>query len=262
MCNYYQKNKTVVENHATNRKMSKFDDKLSVILDNSKNNSFFSSNKNNVSISNKIKLEKNCPSVNKSFRSLNDNKVLNDKISRIEEKMTKMKKNCSFDTIILNNLSDNNKSQNKEKHCDSVISGQSKTIKHDYRGSNFTPSGTNKVLQELNFEEQKNSSKPVVVKADSTSYFNSIKESYLVPKQNTKNLSNVVLQISNRNTLHPSKEPKIQVDKNASSAAGQINNQSNKVRMNLDSRVNSQNDLSKFKDSQIVQRNSFLSQNF
>jgi hypothetical protein len=268
-----KKNKTI-DNHQMVRKMTRFDDKLSIILDNSKNNSFFSNNKNNISVSNKsLKLEKNDGIINKSFRSLNENKELNKKISRIEEKMSKIKKNGSFDTIILNNLS-GNKSQLKEKigSSGSIIS---KTLKQNTeKNSSDTPlTDTNKLIRKLNQHnviETKQQSKPVIVRVEPNSYFNSLKESYLVSNNFTKNQSNVIPNISGRNSLHPSREPKISLPntdktilhKSVKNTASQQRVTDSSHRVNLDSRVNSQNDISKFKDSDIVNRNSFLSQNF
>ena len=98
--------------------MTKFDDKLSIILDNSKNNSFFSNNKNNISLNRNSHSDiKNNVVINQSFKSLNckNNIVINEKISRIEEKMSKIKKNGSFDTILLNILTDKNNTIDKAK---------------------------------------------------------------------------------------------------------------------------------------------------
>lgn len=137
------------------KKMSKFDDKLSVILDNSKNNSFFSNNKNNISLANKsINSDiKNNAVINSSFRSLHNKskKILNEKISKIEEKISKIKKNGSFDTIILNNISENNKTNNKEHFVGSIISSHPKIINNLDKHSVNTPlTETNKIIRHFN----------------------------------------------------------------------------------------------------------------
>lgn len=134
--------------------MSKFDDKLSVILDNSKNNSFFSNNKNNISLANKsINSDlKNNAVINSSFRSLQSKskKILNEKISKIEEKMSKIKKNGSFDTIIINNAIDINKTNNKDKFIGSIISSHNKTVNNLDKNSSNTPLKENNKFNDFN----------------------------------------------------------------------------------------------------------------
>jgi hypothetical protein len=137
------------------KKMSRFDDKLSVILDNSKNNSFFSNNRNNISLANKsINSDlKNNAVINSSFRSLHSKskKVLDEKISKIEEKMSKIKKNGSFDTIILNNITDNNKTNNKDKFIGSIISSHNKIVNNlDKHSANTPLTENNKVIKHFN----------------------------------------------------------------------------------------------------------------
>jgi len=134
--------------------MSRFDDKLSVILDNSKNNSFFSNNKNNISLANKsINSDlKNNAVINSSFRSLHSKskKILNEKISKIEEKMSKIKKNGSFDTIILNNITEN-KTNNKDKFIGSIISSHNKIVNNlDKHSANTPLTENNKVIRHFN----------------------------------------------------------------------------------------------------------------
>ena len=139
--------------------MTKFDDKLSIILDNSKNNSFFSNNKNNISLNRNSHSDiKNNVVINQSFKSLNckNNIVINEKISRIEEKMSKIKKNGSFDTILLNILTDKNNTIDKAKSG----SNQSNILTYNLNLQSINPSISNKSVknsqQLLNFSSTNN----------------------------------------------------------------------------------------------------------
>jgi len=139
--------------------MTKFDDKLSIILDNSKNNSFFSNNKNNISLNRNSHSDiKNNVVINQSFKSLNckNNIVINEKISRIEEKMSKIKKNGSFDTILLNILTDKNNTIDKAKSG----SNQSNILNYNLNLQSINPSISNKSVknsqQLLNFSSTNN----------------------------------------------------------------------------------------------------------
>lgn len=272
--------------------MNKFDDKLSVIIDNSKNNSFFSNNKNNISFVNKNSHSdiKNNAVINQSFRSLNEknNKVLNEKISRIEEKMSKIKKNGSFDTILLNFETENNKTTNKDKLASSYMSRNSKIINNIEKVTAITPiNGINKAIKYFNKSNTLlqncvitnpqyvlylfRTSKHLEFKRDVNSAFHSIKDSNLVLNNLTKNHSSVVPLFSDRNyqnnpiTIDHKKtipiDNRSQKDDKKISVISEKLSQINNNRMNLDSKVNSQNDISKLKESNFLKNNSFFSYN-